>query len=145
MEKKTLAELTAQIVSAHAAGCKEMSTNDLLAEMDAVHAKLKVMAGSEDPAAAVPELPRPAIPMAKAFGTEQVFCMECGKGFSTLKKHLVSAHGISGKEYKKKHGIPASVKLVAKSYSKARKTAAIKLGLGDKLRAGHKKWVEGRK
>lgn len=139
MDKRVLVELTTEIVSAHAS-VNEMSREDLLDEIQAVFQKLNALVGVEGEASAgVPAEVKPAIPLNAAFGAEQVFCMECGKGFTTLKKHLAVSHNLSPKDYRKKFKIPAKTPLVAKNYSEAKKKIAQKLGLAEKLAAGRKK------
>lgn len=138
MEKKVVIELTAEIVSAHAS-VNEMSREDLLDEIQAVFAKLNSLAGIEaEEAKALGEV-RPAVPMNKAFGADKVFCLECGKGFTTLKKHLAVSHNQSPKDYRKKFNIPTKTPLVARNYSEAKKKIAQKLGLAEKLAAGRRK------
>lgn len=139
MDKKILVELTTEIVSAHAS-VNEMSQEDLLGEIQAVFQKLKTLVGAEgEEAAFVEEEIKPAIPLKAAFGAEQVFCMECGKGFTTLKKHIAVSHNLSPKDYRKKYNVPARTPLVARNYSEAKKKIAQKLGLAEKLAAGRRK------
>jgi predicted transcriptional regulator len=139
MDKRILVELTTEIVSAHAS-VNEMGREELLEEIQEVFQKLNALIGVEGEAAAdvVGEV-KPAIPLNAAFGTEQVFCMECGKGFTTLKKHIAVSHNLSPKDYRKKFNIPAKTPLVARNYSEAKKKIALKLGLAEKLAAGRKK------
>jgi predicted transcriptional regulator len=139
MDKRVLAELTTEIVSAHAS-VNEMTREDLLDEIQAVFQKLNALVGTEGEAAAgVLAEVKPAIPMNAAFGAEKVFCMECGKGFTTLKKHLSVSHNLTPKDYRKRFQIPAKTPLVAKNYSESKKKIAQKLGLAEKLAAGRKK------
>ncbi|HSL99437.1 MAG TPA: MucR family transcriptional regulator [Candidatus Limnocylindria bacterium] len=139
MDKRVLVELTTEIVSAHAS-VNEMSREELLDEIQEVFQKLNALVGVEGEAVAgVSAEVKPAIPLNAAFGAEQVFCMECGKGFTTLKKHLAVSHNLSPKEYRKKFNIPTKTPLVARNYSEAKKKIAQKLGLAEKLAAGRKK------
>jgi predicted transcriptional regulator len=117
-----------------------MGREELLDEIQEVFQKLNALVGVEGEAAAdvVGEV-KPAIPLNAAFGAEQVFCMECGKGFTTLKKHIAVSHNLSPKDYRKKFNIPAKTPLVARNYSEAKKKIALKLGLAEKLAAGRKK------
>lgn len=139
MDKKVLIELTTEIVSAHAS-VNEMKREDLLDEIQAVFQKLSSLVGVEgDALAEGPGEVKPAIPVHAAFGSDKVYCMECGKGFTTLKKHLAVAHSQTPKEYRKKFGVPAKTPLVARKYSESKKRIAQKLGLADKLAAGRKK------
>lgn len=138
MEKKVVIELTAEIVSAHAS-VNEMSREDLLDEIQAVFGKLSSLAGAEAGEAAAAGEVKPAVPVNKAFGPDKVYCLECGKGFTTLKKHLAISHNQTPKDYRKKFNIPAKTPLVARNYSESKKKMALKLGLAEKLAAGRKK------
>jgi len=139
MDKRVLVELTTEIVSSHAS-VNEMSREELLDEIQEVFQKLNALVGVEGEAVAgVSAEVKPAIPLKAAFGAEKVFCMECGKGFTTLKKHLAVSHNLSPKEYRKKFNIPTKTPLVARNYSEAKKKIAQKLGLAEKLAAGRKK------
>ena len=139
MDKKVLIELTTEIVSAHAS-VNEMKREDLLDEIQAVFQKLSSLVGVEgDSLVEGTGEVKPAIPVHAAFGSDKVYCMECGKGFTTLKKHLAVAHNQTPKEYRKKFGVPSKTPLVARKYSESKKRIAQKLGLAEKLAAGRKK------
>ena len=120
----TLVELTANIVSSHAAGT-EMSGDDLIQEINKVFATLKRLE-TEGAVAEAGEVPAgPAIPFKKAFQNDQVSCMICGKtGFKTLTRHLKQAHDLKPGQYRKQFNIPSSQSLTAKNYSEARRKAA---------------------
>lgn len=139
MDRKILIELTTEIVSAHAS-VNEMKREELLDEIQAVYQKLSSLVGAEGEVAleGTAEV-KPAVPVHAAFGSDKVYCMECGKGFTTLKKHLAIAHNTTPKEYRKKFGVPARTPLVARRYSESKKKIAQKLGLAEKLAAGRKK------
>jgi len=139
MDRKILIELTTEIVSAHAS-VNEMKREELLDEIQAVYQKLSSLVGAEGEVAleGAAEV-KPAVPVHAAFGSDKVYCMECGKGFTTLKKHLAVAHSTTPKEYRKKFGVPARTPLVARKYSESKKKIAQKLGLAEKLAAGRKK------
>lgn len=138
MDKRVVIELTAEIVSAHAS-VNEMSRENLLDEIQAVFAKLSSLAGAEGVEAPAPAEVKPAVPVNKAFGADKVFCLECGKGFTTLKKHLAISHNLSPKDYRKKFKIPAKTPLVARNYSESKRKIAQKLGLAAKLAEGRRK------
>ena len=72
----------------------------------------------------------PAITKRKAFGKKQIFCMVCGKGFTTLKRHLSTAHEMTPKEYREKFDIPVGTTLAAKDYVASRRQMAIDKDLG---------------
>jgi predicted transcriptional regulator len=132
----TITELASEIVLAHASNTT-MSKDELIAELKEVHAVLTALEAGE----AVPdsvsaeeqESAAPAISMRKAFGKKQVFCMICGKGFTTLKRHLGAAHDLTPKEYRNQFGIPAGTTLASKDYSESRRQMAIDKNLAGGL------------
>lgn len=127
----TLVELTAQIVSAHAAA-SPMSQEQLLDELHKVHYALKSLEdGTSVVESSVPEQPK--LSLKQAFKKDEVICLICNKGFTTLKRHLANAHNLKPGEYRKQFGIPSGQALVAKAYSEKRKQAALDRGLGDNL------------
>jgi len=124
----TITELASEIVLAHASNTS-MTKEELIAELKEVHATLTALEKGE----AVPgpvteeeqEATTPAVTKRKAFGKKQIFCMVCGKGFTTLKRHLGTAHDLTAKEYRKQFGIPAGTTLASKDYSESRRQMAI--------------------
>lgn len=126
----TITELASEIVIAHASSTK-MSKEELLSELQEVHAALSALEKGEVVDASVEEeTTAPAITKRKAFGKKQIFCMICGKGFTTLKRHLSAAHDMKPGEYRKQFGIPSSTKLASKDYSESRRQMAIDKDLG---------------
>ncbi|MDA8413834.1 MAG: MucR family transcriptional regulator [Desulfobacteraceae bacterium] len=126
----TLIELTAQIVSAHAAG-SQMTQEQLLEELQKVHASLKTLEHGGSPDVAVGE--KPKLTLKQAFKKDEVICLICNKGFKTLKRHLAQAHDLKPGAYRKQFNIPSSQPLVAKSYSEIRRQDALDRELGDNL------------
>ncbi len=129
-----LLEMAVEIVSAHAS-TTSMSKEDLVAELAEIHGVLKTMDDSENSEAAAAEQSsdEPAVSLKKAFGKDKVYCMICGKGMTTLGRHLRMVHEMTPAEYRKKFGIPSSQALAAKSYSAQRRQMAIDRGLGNNL------------
>jgi predicted transcriptional regulator len=140
MDSQALLKLTSDIVASHASA-NELSRDALLAEIEQVFAKLASLGGIEgvappvlgDLAAEEESEIVPAVPLEAAFGAEKVFCMICGKGMKTLKRHLSTAHDLKPGQYRKRLGIPPGTPLVAKNYSEARKKMAQDLNLAEGL------------
>lgn len=142
MEKNMLVELTANIVSAHVSN-EKMSKEELLDEIQEVHGKLCSLAGVETAVEGSPETAAdtvaPVVSLEEAFKDDKVYCMICGKGFLTLKKHLGISHSMTPKDYREKYSVPKSTPLVARNYSEAKRRIAQKLGLAEKLAEGRAK------
>lgn len=119
----------AQIVSAHVAN--NLVTSSALPRLiqDVVQslrmAQLQSMA---------PERPKPAVPIAQSIAHDSVACLECGKRFRTLKRHLEREHNMTEEEYRGRWQLPASYKLTAPEYAELRAEVARKIGLGRKPR-----------
>jgi len=120
----SLVELTASIVSSHAVGT-EMSSDELIQEINTVFATLKKLESDSVAAETAPVPGAPALTMKKAFQNDQVGCLVCGKtGFKTLTRHLKQAHDLKPGQYRKQFNIPSSQSLTAKNYSEARRKSA---------------------
>ncbi|AJE03030.1 MucR family transcriptional regulator [Geobacter pickeringii] len=129
----TLLELTAGIVSSHAA-VSELSTDELVQEIQKVFTTLQGLEGGSAEAAPAEEAKGPAVTLKKAFQADQVVCMICGKGgMKTLTRHLAQVHDMKPGEYRKQFGIPSTQPLTAKKFSEARKQMARDRGLADNL------------
>jgi predicted transcriptional regulator len=129
----SLVELTANIVSAHASG-SQLSRDELIQEINTVFTALKQLE-SGTPATEVETAPAaPAMSLKKAFQSDQVSCMICGKtGFKTLTRHLKQAHDLKPGQYRKQFNIPSTQSLTAKNYSEARRKAATENNLAANL------------
>ena len=138
MDTAKLLALTSDIVSAHASS-NEMTQESLLDEIGQVFSKLASLAGLEgggyagQAVAPAEEQIKPAVPLDAAFGADKVFCMVCGMGMKTLKRHLSTRHGLMPGQYRKRFGVPAGTPLVAKNYSEARQKMARDLNLAEGL------------
>ncbi|SHI53478.1 transcriptional regulator, MucR family [Malonomonas rubra DSM 5091] len=136
-------EMAAEIIAAHAS-TTPMSKDELIAELNEVHAALSALEKGEAVEAAEAEATEeaPAVSRKKAFGKDKIYCMICGKGFKTLSRHLKTSHDMTANEYRKQFDIPRSQSLAAKNYSESRRQMAVDRGLADNLakaRAAKKK------
>jgi predicted transcriptional regulator len=129
MSQDHLIELTAEIVAAY------VSTNNVAADhlttlIGDVHKALhRTAAGAAEPAA---EPLKPAVPVKKSVTADYIICLDDGKKFKSLKRHLRTHYDLTPEEYRQKWGLPADYPMVAPSYAKARSTLAKKMGLGRK-------------
>lgn len=76
----------------------------------------------------------PAMPIERSVTEEAIYCLECGKPFRSLKRHLKSAHDLDEKEYRARWGLAKDYPLTAPAYSRARAETAKRIGLGRKPR-----------
>jgi predicted transcriptional regulator len=122
--------LTAEIVSAHVANNTIVQTEvpDLI---QSVFAKLADLAGGEDSASV--EL-TPAVPIKKSVTDDFIICLEDGKKLKMLKRHLMTAYGMTPEEYRARWGLKPDYPMVAPNYAAKRQELAKKIGLGRKPR-----------
>ena len=130
----TLLELAAEIVASHAS-TTEMSTDELLLEIQKVYSSLQALeAGKEAPAAAAEEGKATGLTVKQAFKANEVICLVCGKGgMKTLTRHLKQIHNMKPGEYRKQFGIKSSQSLAARNFSEARRKMAQERGLAANL------------
>ena len=124
-------ELAADIVSAY------VSNNPVpLAELPNlirdVHTAL--MRVTEETAVVEPEPLKPAVPVKKSITNDYIICLEDGKQFKSLKRHLRTQYNLSPDAYREKWGLPPDYPMVAPSYAKARSNLAKQMGLGQQRR-----------
>ena len=121
-----LLRFTAQIVSAHVAQ-NAVSPEALPALIRSVHAAL---AGVEQPAAAEPERPQPAVPIRRSVFPDYIVCLEDGAKMKMLKRYLKVRFDLTPEAYRERWGLPRDYPMVAPSYAERRSTLAKSIGLG---------------
>jgi predicted transcriptional regulator len=126
-EATNYVELAADIVSAYVSN-NSVSAGDLPGIINEVHAALiKVSTGGAEPQA---EAPKPAVAVKRSITPEFIICLEDGKKFKSLKRHLRTQYNMSPEEYREKWGLPSDYPMVAPNYAAARSELAKKMGLG---------------
>ncbi len=124
-------ELTAQIVSAYVSN-NPVASGDLSALINQVHGALtRVSTGQGDPQT---EPLRPAVSVKKSITPEYIVCLEDGKKFKSLKRHLRTQYGVTPEQYREKWNLPADYPMVAPNYAAARSQLAKQMGLGQQRR-----------
>lgn len=124
-----LIEYSTDIVAAYVSH-NAISPTDLPKLIADVHAALQAL-DAEDVAAPVEEK-KPAVPVRKSVTSDYIVCLEDGKKFKSLKRHLRTHYNLSPEEYRDKWGLPADYPMVAPSYSATRSKLAKDNGLGRK-------------
>jgi predicted transcriptional regulator len=124
-------ELAADIVSAYVSN-NSVPASDLPTLINDVHSALvRVMSGA---VVAPVETPKPAVPAKKSVTNEFIVCLEDGRKFKSLKRHLRTQYNMSPDEYREKWGLPPDYPMVAPNYAKARSNLAKQMGLGQQRR-----------
>lgn len=124
--------LAADIVSAFISNNSVPST-EIAALVGEVHAALTRLSHAETPLP-IPEAQKPAVPPRKSVNDEYIICLEDGRRFKSLKRHLRTHFGLSPDQYREKWGLDADYPMVAPAYAKARSSLAKKMGLGQQRR-----------
>ena len=83
-----------------------------------------------------PEPQEPAVSIKKSIREDHLVCLEDGKKFKSLKRHLMSHHGLTPDEYRTKWDLKSDYPMVAPAYAKRRYTLAKEIGLGRKPKKG---------
>ena len=124
-------ELAADIVSAYVSN-NSVPTGDLPGLISEVHtALMKVGVGAiELPT----EAPKPAVPVKKSVTPDYIVCLEDGKKFKSLKRHLRTQYNMTPEQYREKWTLPIDYPMVAPNYAKARSELAKEMGLGQQRR-----------
>lgn len=124
-------ELTADIVSAYVANNSVPTAN--LAELIAtVHSAVSGL--SRYPVEAV-HSPTPAVNPKRSVHADYIVCLEDGKRFKSLKRHLMTHYELTPEAYREKWGLPRDYPMVAPNYAAARSALAKSMGLGRKPKA----------
>ncbi len=126
-DKPELLEMTADIVSAYV-GNNSVSADALPSLIANIHAALSGV--SNGPVEAEPEPKEPAVPIRKSIAPDFLICLEDGRKFKSLKRHLRTKYDMSPEDYRAKWGLPKDYPMVAPNYAKARSELAKSMGVG---------------
>jgi predicted transcriptional regulator len=127
-----LVELAAYVVSAYV-GNNTVPASDLASLIVQVHAALDLTVSGIAPAP-VPEPLKPAVPVKKSVYPDFIVCLEDGKKYKSLKRHLRTVYGMTPEKYREKWDLPADYPMVAPNYALVRSELARKTGLGQQRR-----------
>ena len=120
-------KLTADIVSAYVSN-NSVPSADLPALIGQIHSALsRVSSGQGEPSS---EPPKPAISVKKSITPDHLVCLEDGKKFKSLKRHLRTQYSMTPEQYREKWDLPPDYPMVAPNYAAARSQLAKDMGLG---------------
>lgn len=128
---KGFVDLTASIVSAYVSN-NPTSAGEIPALINQIHAALVRVAGGGTEGVLEPA--KPAVSVKKSITPDYLVCLEDGKRFKSLKRHLRTQYNMSPEQYREKWGLPADYPMVAPNYAVARSQLAMKMGLGQQRR-----------
>jgi len=123
----TLIDRVSDIVSAYVAH-NPVPVADLPKLIEKVHSVL-VEIDSTGMVEEKPEL-KPAVSIRKSVTDDHIVCLEDGKKFKSLKRHLRTRYDMSPEQYREKWSLPADYPMVAPNYARQRSDLARKMGLG---------------
>jgi predicted transcriptional regulator len=127
-EKGGLVGMTADVVAAYVAQ-NTLPSTELPSFIQQIHATLQQVASGTQHIADQPSTP--AVPVKKSVTKDYIICLEDGKRFKSLKRHLRSSFNLSPEEYRKKWGLPYDYPMVAPNYAQTRSQLAKSMGLGN--------------
>lgn len=122
-----LIQMTSSVVSAYVSN-NPVQASDLPSLIERVHTTMRDL--SQPLIEDEPVKLEPAVSVRKSITPDYLICLEDGKRFKSLKRHLRSKYDMSPEEYREKWGLPMDYPMVAPNYAKQRSELAKKMGLG---------------
>jgi predicted transcriptional regulator len=130
--ESTYIQLTANIVSAYVSN-NTVASAEIPALISQVYAALTRLSGA-GPIATSAEPLKPAVPVKRSVTAEYIVCLEDGKKFKSLKRHLRSQYNMTPDQYRSKWSLAPDYPMVAPNYAAARSQLAKQMGLGQQRR-----------
>lgn len=132
-DKRDLVGMSAEIVAAYVSA-NQVAPQDLPSLIRTVHSALGGLTGAH--AGASDFAQEPAVSVKKSVTPDFIICLEDGKKFKSLKRHLRTRYNMSPEEYRAKWGLPHDYPMVAPNYAKERSNLAKRMGLGQARKGG---------
>lgn len=126
-DKQNLTDRVVGIVTAFVSN-NPVPPSELPSLIGNVHKALAGLGSGEETKIAEPL--SPAVPIKKSIGQDFIICLEDGRKFKSLKRHLRTKYNLSPEEYRAKWGLPKDYPMVAPAYAEARSNLAKQMGLG---------------
>ena len=124
-------QLTANIVSAYVSN-NTVPSAEIPNLIGQIHSALLRVSGGQAPTPAEPL--KPAVPLKRSITSDYLVCLEDGKKFKSLKRHLRAQYHMTPELYREKWGLAADYPMVAPNYAAARSRLAKQMGLGQQRR-----------
>jgi predicted transcriptional regulator len=121
-------EIAAEVVAAFVS-YNPLPRGELPALFQAIHDTLAKLSADVESSTPKEEPKEPAVSIRKSITPEYLICLEDGKQFKSLKRHL-AAHGLTPEQYRAKWKLPSDYPMVAASYAATRSEMAKAIGLG---------------
>jgi len=119
--------MTAQMVAAYLRK-NSVPTTQITEVINSVYGSLRAIDGRANAPAAA-EI-KPAVPIKKSVTPEYIICLDDGRKFKMLKRHLRTEYNMTPEQYRQKWGLAADYPMVAPNYAKQRSAFAKEIGLG---------------
>lgn len=123
--------ITAGVVSSYVAH-NSVPPQELPALIEQVHGALTSLGQAREPDTAQPT--KPAVPIRRSVTPDFIVCLDDGKKFKSLKRHLRTRYGLTPEQYRERWGLPDDYPMVAPNYARARSDLAKEMGLGQQRR-----------
>ncbi|GGK46404.1 MucR family transcriptional regulator [Salinarimonas ramus] len=123
--------VAAEVVASYVAN-NSVPAHDLPALIEQVHGAFAALGRPRQVESAQPL--KPAVPVRRSVTPDHIVCLEDGKTFKSLKRHLRTRYGLTPEQYREKWGLPDDYPMVAPNYARARSDLAKEMGLGQQRR-----------
>ncbi|MBO9707677.1 MAG: MucR family transcriptional regulator [Caulobacter sp.] len=125
-EQSDLIEITASVVAAYVGG-NTIAAADVPGLIRSVHSALSAVGAEPE---AEPAGREPAVSIKRSITPDYLICLEDGRKFKSLKRHLRTKYDLSPEAYRAKWNLPKDYPMVAPNYAEARSNLAKQMGLG---------------
>jgi MucR family transcriptional regulator, transcriptional regulator of exopolysaccharide biosynthesis len=122
---------TTNIVSAYVSR-NAVPADQISTLINQVHSALMRVSAGQSQGSAEPR--RPAVSLKKSITPDYIVCLEDGKKFKSLKRHLRTQYDLTPEQYREKWGLSPDYPMVAPNYAAARSRLAKQMGLGQRRR-----------
>jgi predicted transcriptional regulator len=127
-----LIELTADVVAAYVSN-NPVPVSELPNLIADIHAALGRVGSTSEQVTV--DKQKPAVNPKRSVHDDYIVCLEDGKKFKSLKRHLMTHYDMTPDQYREKWGLDPSYPMVAPNYAAARSQLAKKMGLGRKRKS----------